>query len=136
MQGLGELEAAIMVTLWRADEPLPVRRILQDMVYDRDLAYTTVMTVTNILFQKGLLDREKTGRAWAYWPRETHAEYTARMMGEVLRAGPDPGVTLLRFVERCSDEEMARLHHVFRQVRARRPLTGDSVSAHSANGAP
>lgn len=133
MRDLGALEAAIMAALWRANEPLSVRDVLERMVYDRRLAYTTVMTVTNILFQKGLLAREKTGRAWVYWPRETHAEYTARMMGEVLRAGPDPGATLLRFVERCSDEEMARLQHVFRQVRDRRG-GGSSPRAHPMAG--
>lgn len=129
MRGLGELEAAIMCALWRAEGPLPVRDIRENMVYDRDLAYTTVMTVANILHQKGLLEREKTGRAWTYWPRETHAEYTARVMGEVLRTGPDPGATLLRFVERFSDEDMVRLHHVFRQVRDRR--TGSAPARRS-----
>ncbi|GAB3722354.1 BlaI/MecI/CopY family transcriptional regulator [Nocardiopsis nanhaiensis] len=120
MKGLGELEAAIMGALWRSEGPLSVREVRETMVYDREIAYTTVMTVANILFHKEMLDREKSGRAWVYWPRESHAEYTARMMGEVLDTGPDPGATLLRFVERFSDEEMARLHHVFSQVRDRR----------------
>ncbi|PWV50124.1 BlaI/MecI/CopY family transcriptional regulator [Nocardiopsis sp. L17-MgMaSL7] len=120
MKGLGELEAAIMGALWSSEGPLSVREVREHMVYDREVAYTTVMTVANILFHKGLVDREKDGRAWAYWPRESHAEYTARVMGEVLETGPDPDATLLRFVERFSDEEMVRLHHVFRQVRDRR----------------
>lgn len=120
MRGLGELEAAIMDALWRSEEPMSVRQVRESMVYDRDVAYTTVMTVANILFTKGLLDREKTGRAWTYWPRESHAEYTARMMDEVLNTGPDPGATLLRFVERFSDEEVARLHRVLAQARDRR----------------
>ncbi|WP_017585052.1 BlaI/MecI/CopY family transcriptional regulator [Nocardiopsis ganjiahuensis] len=120
MRGLGELEAAIMGALWRAEGPLSVRGIREHMVYDRESAYTTVMTVANILFHKGLVDREKDGRAWVYWSRESHAEYTARVMGEVLETGPDPDTTLLRFVERFSDEDMARLHHVFSQVRDRR----------------
>lgn len=120
MRGLGELEAAIMGALWRSERPLSVRGVRDRMVYDREIAYTTVMTVANILFHKGLVDREKDGRAWVYWPRESHAEYTARVMGEVLDTGPDPDATLLRFVERFSDEEMARLHQVFSQVRDQR----------------
>ena len=113
-----------MDVLWRSREPLSVRRIRENMVYDRQVAYTTVMTVAGILFHKGLLDREKDGRAWAYWPRESHAEYTARMMDEVLNAGPDPGATLLRFVERFSDEDMVRFHRVLSQVRERRGIVG------------
>ncbi|MFI6574344.1 BlaI/MecI/CopY family transcriptional regulator [Nocardiopsis sp. NPDC050513] len=122
MRGLGELEAAIMDALWRAEEPLSVRRVRETMVYDREIAYTTVMTVANILFHKGLLDREKSGRAWVYWPRESHAEYTARVMDEVLNAGPDPGATLRSFVERFSDEDMARFHRLLDQVRDRRGI--------------
>ncbi|WP_159940710.1 MULTISPECIES: BlaI/MecI/CopY family transcriptional regulator [unclassified Nocardiopsis] len=122
MKGLGELETAIMDALWRSDEPLSVRGVRETMVYDREVAYTTVMTVADILFHKGLLEREKAGRAWTYWPRETHAEYTARMMDEVFSTGPDPGVTLLRFVERFSDEDMARFHRVLAQVRDRRGI--------------
>ncbi|MDE3720951.1 MULTISPECIES: BlaI/MecI/CopY family transcriptional regulator [Nocardiopsis] len=120
MKGLGELEAAIMDALWRSDEPLPVRLIHETMVYDREIAYTTVMTVAGILFNKGLLDREKRGRAWVYWPRESHAEYTARVMDEILDTGPGPEATLRSFVERFSDEEMAHFHRVLSQVRLNR----------------
>lgn len=120
MQGLGELESAIMDALWRSEGPLSVRQVCETMVYDRDIAYTTVMTVANILYHKALLDREKSGRAWVYWTRETHAEYTARMMDEVLNTGPDPGATLMRFVERFSDEDMARFHHLLSKARDRR----------------
>ncbi|MBB6118694.1 BlaI/MecI/CopY family transcriptional regulator [Nocardiopsis algeriensis] len=122
MKGLGELESAIMDALWRSEEPLSVRRVRETMVYDRDIAYTTVMTVANILFHKGLLDREKAGRAWVYWPSETRAEYTARVMDEVLSTCPDPGATLRSLVERFSDEDVARLHQLLGQVRGRRVL--------------
>lgn len=123
MRGLGELEAAIMDALWRSDEPLPVRLIHETMVYDRDIAYTTVMTVAGILFNKGLLDREKRGRAWVYWPLESHAEYTARVMDEFLDTCPEPQAALRSFVERFSDEEMDSFHRVLSQVRLDRGVT-------------
>ncbi|TDQ53577.1 BlaI/MecI/CopY family transcriptional regulator [Actinorugispora endophytica] len=118
----GELEAAIMDALWSADRALVVREVRETMTYDRDIAYTTVMTVTNILFHKGLLDREKAGRAWRYWPRETREEHTARVMSEVLSEGGDRGATMLRFIERFSDEEMSRLHEAVAKVRTRRGI--------------
>lgn len=124
MRGLGELEAAIMDALWRAEGPMSVRQVRETMVYDRDIAYTTVMTVANILFHKGLLDREKAGRAWLYWARESHAEYTARVMDEVLNSGPDHGSTLRSFVERFSDEDMLRFQRLIGQVRDRRDIPG------------
>ncbi|MFC3999662.1 BlaI/MecI/CopY family transcriptional regulator [Nocardiopsis sediminis] len=120
MKEFGELEAAIMDALWAADGPLVVREVRATMTYDRDVAYTTVMTVTNILFHKGLLHREKAGRAWLYWPRESREEHTARVMSEVFSGGGDRGTTMLRFIEGFSDEEMARLNDVLREVRAQR----------------
>lgn len=122
VKGFGELEAAIMDALWRAEGPLVVRQVRETMAYDRDVAYTTVMTVTNILFHKGLLNREKAGRAWLYWPRESREEYTARMMNEVLNGGGDPDTTLVRFLEGFSDEDVARFDEVLREVQDRRGI--------------
>ncbi|WP_344974906.1 BlaI/MecI/CopY family transcriptional regulator [Salinactinospora qingdaonensis] len=122
MKEFGELESAIMDSLWEADRPLVVREIRERMTYDREIAYTTVMTVTNILYHKGLLHREKAGRAWRYWPRESRAEHTARVMSEVFSGSVDRGATMVSFLERFSDEDMARLHDVLREVRARREL--------------
>lgn len=122
MKEFGDLEEAIMDALWAADRPLSVREVRELMHYDRDVAYTTVMTVAGILFRKGLLRREKTGRAWRYWPHETRSEHAARLMGEVLAAGGDRKVTMVRFIERFSDEEVARLHDVLAEARTRRGI--------------
>jgi Predicted transcriptional regulator len=116
----GELEAAIMDALWTADRALAVREIRETMNYRRDVAYTTVMTVANILFNKGVLHREKVGRAWRYRPRESREEHTARVMSEVLREGGDRGATMLRLIERFSDEEMSRLYEALDEIRLRR----------------
>jgi predicted transcriptional regulator len=79
------------------------------MCYSRSVAYTTVMTVMNILHRKGVLCREKHGRAWRYWPTEAREEHDARLMAEVLRSGGNEGVTMRHFLERVSDEEMESL---------------------------
>lgn len=69
---LGELEQVVMAVLWRSRVPLQVRDV-QDALreQDRDLAYTTVMTVMDRLAKKGALERELEGRAWRYRPRKT-----------------------------------------------------------------
>lgn len=120
MKEFGELESAIMTALWRARRPLVVREVRESMTYDREVAYTTVMTVANILYHKGLLRREKAGRAWQYWPSESRAEHTARLMREILSGSEDPGAALLRFIERFDDEEVHRMHDMLHKVRAQR----------------
>ena len=54
MVSRGELEQQVMVLLWRAGEPLTVADVQELLARDRDLAYTTVMTVLERLAKKGL----------------------------------------------------------------------------------
>ena len=86
-----------------------VREVRERLRYGRPVAYTTVMTVMDILYRKGVLHRAKYGRAWRYWPVERREEHDARVMMEVLRSGGDEAVTMRCFLERVSDDELDRL---------------------------
>jgi predicted transcriptional regulator len=112
----GELESAIMDVIWDAERPYAVREVRERMDYPRPVAYTTVMTVMDILHRKGVLRRDKHGRAWRYWPAEAREEHDARLMAEVLRSGGNRIVTMRRFIERVSDEEMESLRIAVRDV--------------------
>jgi predicted transcriptional regulator len=116
----GELESAIMDVMWAADRPYAVREVRERMSYARPVAYTTVMTVMDILHRKGVLLRDKHGRAWRYWPAEAREEHDARLMAEVLRSGGNRVVTMRRFIERVSDDEMESLRLAVRDVVPRR----------------
>jgi predicted transcriptional regulator len=105
----GELEMAIMDVMWAANTPCTTREVRERMRYGRPVAYTTVMTVMDILYRKGVLQRVKHGRAWQYWPVERREEHDARVMTEVLRSGGDEAVTMRHFLERVSDDELDRL---------------------------
>jgi predicted transcriptional regulator len=59
----GQLESAVMDVVWAQDRPCLVREVRDQLSYGRPLAYTTVMTVLAILHSKGVLHREKYGRA-------------------------------------------------------------------------
>lgn len=63
---LGGLEQLVMEALWLRGEA-SVRQI-QDDLSARKPAYTTVMTVMTRLSEKGVLEREKRGRAFVYRP--------------------------------------------------------------------
>jgi predicted transcriptional regulator len=64
MQRFGELEAVIMHRLWQLGRSALVRKMVDDLLEDRALAFTTVMTVMDNLYRKGWLRRERDGRAW------------------------------------------------------------------------
>jgi predicted transcriptional regulator len=116
MRRLGELEAEIMDRLWRWNRPATVREIVDDINEQRPLAYTTVMTVTNILFHKGWLLRGKQGRAWLYTPVRSREAYSAALMEDALGASEDRSAALVQFVEKMSDDEVAALRKALRNV--------------------
>src|SRR5690349_22267943 len=127
----GELEMAIMDVMWAAESPCMVREVRERLRYDRPVAYTTVMTVMDILYRKGVLQRVMRGRAWRYWPVEQREEHDARVMMEVLRSGGDEAVTMRRFLERVSDDELDRLRNAVIEV-ARGALPSDLGAARSS----
>ena len=109
MARFGELEAVVMDKLWSATEPLAVRTVLELLQQERTIAYTTVMTVMERLFQKGLLTRVEAGKAFLYSPARSRAEHTAALMADALTDSQDSAATLVRFVEKVSAAEARQL---------------------------
>lgn len=110
--GLGPLEAAVMERLWSWDRPATVRDVLEDMTRRPPLAYTTVMTVMDNLHRKGLLLREKQGRAYLYRPTGSRESHTAELMGQAMVGASDRSGVLLRFVEQLSPEDLVALREL------------------------
>lgn len=68
---LAPLELDCMNALWQLGEAT-VRDIRKEIAPTRPRAYTTIMTIMDRLAQKGIVTREKLGRAYRY-----HANLTA-----------------------------------------------------------
>jgi predicted transcriptional regulator len=119
MPAFGDLEAAIMDRVWSAQEPLTVREIVDDINTrnrGRELAYTTVQTVTEILHRKGWLHREKDGRAFRYRATAPREEYAARLMDEALAQTPNRTAALVHFADRLDPAEAAELAEALRRI--------------------
>ncbi len=98
-----------MTQLWAAAEPLTVRQVHEGLSRDRELAYTTVMTVLDRLAKKGVVLQQKADRAYKYAPAQTREEMTASLMLDALSDAPD-GVrdaALAHFVGRLSPQDLA-----------------------------
>lgn len=109
MPRLGTLESAVMDVLWSTEGPLTVREVLERLPGQRNLAYTTVMTVLSHLHGKAMVEREVVGRAYRYRPMASRQEAAAASLREVLDASDDPRAVLLHFAETASDEETSVL---------------------------
>jgi predicted transcriptional regulator len=94
-----------MDILWSSEDSLTVRQVLERMPPQRNLAYTTVMTVLSNLHRKGMVDREAAGRAYSYCPKLSRQGAAAAALREILDASNDPQSVLLHFAETASEEE-------------------------------
>ncbi|MGW5746973.1 BlaI/MecI/CopY family transcriptional regulator [Amycolatopsis sp. NPDC003861] len=115
MQGLGELESAVMEVLWHSEVPLTVRGVLGEVNKTRTLAYTTVMTVLDNLHRKEWVSRTMESRAYVYTPARTQAEATAQALRELLDAVDDPGGVLLNFAASAPEEHREALRRGLRK---------------------
>ena len=109
MRQLGQLEAAVMDRLWTWGRPVSVREVLEDLVRERPLAYTTVMTVMDKLHSKKLVRREKHGKADLYAAISSREEHTAMLLDEVLAASEDRSAALLHLLDRMDRSEVDEL---------------------------
>ena len=109
MRQLGQLEAAVMQHLWSAGRPVSVRETLSSLTRERPLAYTTVMTVMDNLHSKGLVAREKQGKAYLYTPVSSRDEHTAEILQEVLADSEDRTAALMHLVGKMDPGEAAEL---------------------------
>jgi predicted transcriptional regulator len=112
MRGFGELEAVIMERLWSHDGPATVREVLTQLRMQREIAYTTVLTVMDNLWKKGWLRREPAGRAHRFAPVLTREQYGAQVMRQALDSSGDRSAALTHFVGRMSLEEATALRAV------------------------
>ena len=119
-QVLGALQTAVMEILW-AESPLSVTEVEQKLQQRREIAHTTVLTTLDRMHRKGLLRREKQGKAFVYAPRYSQAEFERGVAQEVLSAllSQFTEPALSAFVELVS-EDGAKLDHLEELIRRKR----------------
>ncbi|WP_020577720.1 BlaI/MecI/CopY family transcriptional regulator [Actinopolymorpha alba] len=112
MARLGNLEREVMEHIWSSTGPVTVREVHEALARERDLAYTTVMTVLDRLAKKSVVRRVRDGRAYRYEAVAGKDQMVADLMREALDgAGSDAhrAAALVRFVDEATPEEAAAL---------------------------
>ncbi len=118
----GELERAVMDCLWLAPEPQTGRQVHGALSAQRDLAYTTIMTVLRRLAAKGLVLQDRDERAHRYTPLHSRDELVVGLMVEALDRVADFGsreAALVHFVERVGSAEARALRCALAELEAR-----------------
>ncbi|MEW8978864.1 MAG: BlaI/MecI/CopY family transcriptional regulator [Symbiobacterium sp.] len=116
---LGPLEADVMRVVWEKGE-VQVEDVHRALLADRQIAYTTVMTVMTRLVRKGLLTRQRCGRAYLYRAARGREEMAASTLqewsqrffgGRVL-----PAVSFLLGTEKLSPDEIAAVRRLLERL--------------------
>ena len=76
-------ELAIMKVVWRL-ESATVRDIYEQLRENRDVAYTTVLTMMKILEQKGYVKKTRVDRAFVYRPARPRQQVLGGMVREFI----------------------------------------------------
>jgi predicted transcriptional regulator len=112
----------VLDALWECDHSQSVRDL---QAHVRGVAYTTLMTTLDRLHRKGVLEREKSGRAFVYRPRYSRDVLQSQLAGEALQAvfgarASDLQSILSFFVETVSREDRDALDALERLIAERR----------------
>lgn len=78
-----ESELAILNVLWRRGSST-VRQVHEEILAQGDLAYTTVLSMLQIMHQKGLVSRDDSERAHVYAPALSKHQTQRQILGKLL----------------------------------------------------
>jgi predicted transcriptional regulator len=118
----------VLDALWARFGPATVRD-LEPVV--PGVAYTTLMTTLDRLHRKGILEREKAGRAYVYWPRYSRDVLRSQLANDALHdvfgdRAAELTPILSFFIETVSREDRESLDALERLIAERRAAQGDS----------
>ncbi len=97
---LGELEQKVMKIVWRRQE-CSIKEIQKELGRNRKLAYTTVATIVQRLYDKELLKRMPENRAYLYSPKVSKQSYGNNLAQSFFKKffNSFPDVALASFAE-------------------------------------
>ncbi len=90
-------ELEVLKILWERQGPSSVRDVLESVNLQADppRAYTSVMSLLNVMTDKGLLRRSPQGRAFVYEPVAPREQTLRSLLGETLKRVYDGSASLL-----------------------------------------
>ena len=113
---LTPLELEIMNVLWETG-PANVQTVQQQL--ERDLAYTTVQTMLNILHRKSKVKRTLKDRAYFYRPSVSRSQVVSQTIGDVVDRlfGGSAENLVMSLVEtkHLTPEKLARLNQLLKE---------------------
>ena len=120
---LAEQELEIMKIVWRKGSAT-VRDVYEELLGQRKIAYTTVMTMMGILEQKGFLKKSADERAYLYTPAQPQREVVGSMVQDfvkrVFNGSAKPLLVHLIEDQTISPEELDEISRLLKETRRKK----------------
>lgn len=114
-------ELAILAVLWERG-PSTVRQVFDVLCEGREVGYTTVLKMLQIMTEKGLVVRDETERTHIYAARETEEQTQRHLVSDLLdRAFGGSSMKLVMqalATERASAGELAEIRRLLKVAEA------------------
>jgi len=78
-----DAELSILRVLWRQGEGT-VRQVFEALSQEREVGYTTVLKLMQIMTEKGLVERDESERTHVYLARLTREQTQQQLVGDLL----------------------------------------------------
>jgi len=111
---VGELEGAVMNVVWATPDGVTAREIVSALP-GPELAITTVLTVLDRLQRKGMVERERIGRAHRYTAARSREDFLSALMSDALDSTDDRGAVLARFIGAMRPDDTDTLRKLLRR---------------------
>lgn len=120
-QVLGALEKDIMEALWEHGES-SVKDIMDAFPHDKDISYSTVITVTNRMSNKGLLKKKKVGKAYYYKPAYDREQFYALVSKKVVEGVSELSFqsTMAHFIDYMAQADPDKIEYFSRLIESKR----------------
>ena len=110
-----------MKIVWKADR-VTVRDVYEKLRPEKNLAYTTIMTIMSRLAGKGLLQKESQGNAYVYSPTISESDFAKQVVSEVLdgllEEFSEPAIS--HMVDKLGAEDAVKLDKLEQIIKERR----------------
>jgi BlaI family penicillinase repressor len=117
-------ELEIMKVIWQTGSAT-VRDVYEKLLTHRRIAYTSVMTMMNVLERKGHLRKETGEKAFLYVPTAPRKSVLGSMAGEFLdRVFNGSAVPLLQYLiedDRLSEADRLEIQRLLKQRKSGKP---------------
>lgn len=121
-----DLELQVLSVLWDRG-PSTVRQVLEAMPDQKQRAYTTVLSIMQVMEKKGLLEHHREGQSYVYHAKAQRQQVLKPLMRDLLRnvfgGKASAALQYLLAAAEVDDEEMRQIRQLIDQS-ARRPGEG------------